>query len=182
MWKKSDDGQYYVMVDDLNVIYLVAADSIPWVEVTYNDVASTMLFLEDITGVQSIVVTENGKTTTFSLTHDAEAEDNDDMLTVKVDGKQTDTANFRQLYQVLMGVTRIGTADKTPTGTPDMIIRINPLDSRDKTVEAKLYKTSGSRYTCVMLDGDVYAVAAGSVETVSKQMANYLNGKDVLVY
>lgn len=180
--KKSDDGQYYVMVDDLNVIYLVAADSIPWVEVTYNDVASTMLLLEDITGVQSIVVTENGKTTTFSLTHDAEAEDNDDMLTVKVDGKQTDTANFRQLYQVLMGVTRIGTADKTPTGTPDMIIRINPLDSRDKTVEAKLYKTSGSRYTCVMLDGDVYAVAAGSVETVSKQMANYLNGKDVLVY
>lgn len=180
--KKADDGRYYVMVDDLNVIYLVSAGSIPWVDVTYNSVASTMLFLEDITGIQSIAVTEKSNTTTFSLTHDPEAENSDDMLTVTVGGKQTDTANFRQFYQVLMGVKRIADADKQPSGTPDMVIRILPLDSRDKTVEAKLYKTSGSRYTCVMQDGDTYAVEAGSVETVSKQMANYLNGKEVKVY
>ena len=33
-----------------------------------------------------------------------------------------------------------------------------------------------------MQDGDRYQVAAGTVEAVSKQMANYLAGKEVLVY
>lgn len=180
--KKADGDRYYVMVDDLDVIYLVSAGSMPWLEVTYNSVASTMLFLQDITDIQSISVTESGKATLFELTHDEEAENSNDMLTVVVDGQQRDTANFRQLYQVLMSVKRIDAADQTPTGTPDMIIQINPINSRDNTIVAKLYKTSGSRYTCVMQDGDIYAVSAGTVEAVSKQMANYLAGKDVLVY
>ena len=180
--KKADGDQYYVMVDDLDVIYLVSAGSIPWVDVTYNGVASTMLFLQDITAIHSIAVTEKGNTITFSLSHDAEATSSDDMLTVRVGGKQTDTANFRQLYQVLMSVKRIDDAEKKPTGTPDMVIQLNPIDNRDATITAQFYKTSGSRYTCVMQDGDVYAVSAGTVEAVSKQMANYLNGKDVAVY
>lgn len=176
------DGRYYVMVDGLDVIYLVSESSMPWLDVTYNDVATTMLFLQDITSIESISITENGKETLFSLTHDPEATDSDDMLTVKVDGEQKDTANFRNLYQVLMGVERIGDADETPTGEPDMIIQINPIDSQDQAITARLYRTSGSRYTCVMQDGDRYAVSAGSVETVSKQLANYLAGQEVLVY
>lgn len=180
--KKADGEQYYVMVNDLDVIYLVSASSIPWLDVTYNDVVTTMLFLQDITGIQSIAVTENGKETRFDMTHDEEAEDSDDALTVKVGGKQLSTAQFRQFYQVLMGVKRIDKADKTPSGDPDMIIRIHPINSQDQTIIAKLYKTSGSRYTCLMQDGDRYQVAAGTVEAVSKQMANYLAGKEVLVY
>lgn len=176
------DGRYYVMVDGLDVIYLVSESSMPWLDVTYNDVATTMLFLQDITGIESISITENGEETLFSLTHDPEATDSDDMLTVKVDGEQKDTANFRNLYQVLMGVERIDDADETPTGEPDMIIQINPIDSQDETITARLYRTSGSRYTCVMQDGDRYAVSAGSVEAVSKQLANYLAGQEVLVY
>lgn len=180
--KKADGEQYYVMVDDLDVIYLVSASSIPWLDVTYNDVVTTMLFLQDITGIQSIVITENGKETRFNMTHDAEAEDSDDALTVKVGGKQLSTEQFRQFYQVLMGVKRIGKSEKVPSGNPDMVIKINPISSQDQAIEAKLYKTSGSRYTCIMQDGDRYEVAAGTVEAVSKQMANYLAGKAVLVY
>lgn len=179
---KTDDGLYYVMVDDLDIIYLVAASSMPWVEVTYNDVASTMLFLQDITAIQSIIITDNGQTNVFEMTHDPEADNANDMLTVTLGGVQKDTANFRYLYQVLMGVKRIDDAKERPTGMPDMIIQLNPIDDRDDAITANLYKTSGSRYTCVMSDGDLYAVSAGSVEAVSKQLGNYLNNKDVLVY
>lgn len=179
---KTDDGYYYVMADDLDVIYLVAADSMPWVEVTYNDVASTLLFLQDITAIQSVMIGVGDEVSTFELTHDAEADTSNDMLTVTLNGAQKDTANFRNLYQVLMGVTRIDDAETTPSGRPAVVIQLNPIDDLDDVITANLYQTSGSRYTCVMADGDVYAVSAGSVEALLKQLDNYLNGKDVLVY
>lgn len=179
---KNGDGQYYVMVDDLDAIYLVSESEILWAEKTYDDIASKILFLQDITTIQSIELMADGKVSKFMLTHDAEADNADDMLTVTLNGAQKDTAQFRRLYQVMMGVERIAGADKAPTGTPDVAIRLLPVDSRDAIIAVNLYKTSGSRYTCVMTDGDVYAASAGSVETLVKQLNNYLNGKDVLVY
>ncbi|MGI6264325.1 MAG: DUF4340 domain-containing protein [Acutalibacteraceae bacterium] len=173
---------YYVMVDDLDVIYLVSGGAIPWKDMGYNDIASTMLFLQDITGIGAITVVDQGNETRFILTHDPEAGNANDMLTVTVDGEQKDTYYFRQLYQVMMGIKRIGDADPPSTGQADMTIRIESTDTRDTVVEARLIRTSGSRYTCVMQDGDVYAVSAGSVEALQKQMAQYLAGKEVLVY
>ncbi len=176
---QNEDGLYYVMVDELDVIYLVSEESMPWVETTYNKVVSTMLFLQDITGMGTITVTAEGKTSEFKLTHDVDADDLDDMLTVMLDGKQKSTSQFRNLYQLLMSVSRAGDAKKMPEGEPSVVIELKPLDTQEDVIRAELYRASGSLYTCKHSDGDVYAVSAGSVEKLVKQLGNYLNNKPV---
>ena len=80
--KKDEDGNYYAMIDDYDVIYLVSPSSVPWAETTYNDIATTMLFSKMITDVKSVTVTVNGKQTVFELTHYPDAEERDDQMVV----------------------------------------------------------------------------------------------------
>lgn len=59
---KDEDGNYYVMADDIPVIYLVSSSSISsWVSLQYDDVADTMLFMENIVNVKSISLTVDGR-------------------------------------------------------------------------------------------------------------------------
>ena len=177
--KKDEDGNYYAMIDDYDVIYLVSPSSVPWAETTYNDIATTMLFSKMITDVKSVTVTVNGKQTVFELTHYPDAEERDDQMVVTVDGKQYSTPNFRSLYQVFMMIQRNGDSSGEVSGEPELSIQLTPIDDKQETITAKLYKFDASEYTCVLGDGDVYSVKASSVDRTIKQIENYLAGKDV---
>lgn len=177
--KKDEDGNYYAMVDDYDVIYLVSPSSVAWAETQYNDIATTMLFSKMITDVKSVTVTVNGKPTVFELAHYPDAEDRDTQMIVTVDGKQYSTPNFRNLYQVFMMIQRNGDPSGDVSGDPVLSIELTPKDDKQETITAKLYKLDASEYTCVLGDGDIYSVKASSVDRAIKQIENYLAGKDV---
>lgn len=124
---KDEDGNYYVMADDIPVIYLVSSSSISsWVSLQYDDVADTMLFMENIVNVKSISLTVDGKETLFELSHYPDKEESDDQLVVKVGDKTYSTPTFRSLYQILMGVARNGSASEKPSGHAERDLQDDP--------------------------------------------------------
>ena len=177
---KNDDGNYYVMVNGIDVIYLVSSAGLSWAEVRYNDLVNPGMFLESIDNIDSIAFTIDGKTTTFKLEHvEGYESGSDEELNITAGGKKYSTSEFRGLYQVLMGLQRYGDADAKPTGSPALIIDVVPIKGKADRVTASLYKTSASSYTCVHADGDSYKVRGSTIENVVRQFENYLAGKPV---
>lgn len=176
---KDADGNYYCMIDDVPVIYLVSASSVAWAETQYDDVANVMLFMRDITSISTISVKVNGKETLFKLEHFPDAETTDEKLTVTVDGQTYSTPEFRTFYTILMSLRRTGEAKVEPTGDPYLEIQLTTNDEEPQTITAKLYKATSSTYTCQLDTGETYKVNATEVENVEKQMAKYLAGEEL---
>lgn len=85
------------------MIYLVSATSVPWAETQYDDVADVLLFALNIQTVSSVTITNQGTDTIFKLEHFPDEKDTEKNLKVTVDGKQLNTKQFRNLYQVMDG-------------------------------------------------------------------------------
>ncbi len=177
---KDEDGAYYAMLDGVDVVYRVTASNVPWAEMTYDDIATPLLFTKNIQQVSAVSITLDGVTTRFELTHYENAESTDETLTVTVDGTVYPTEDFRKFYEVLMQVTRFsGTDGAAGSGEPYLVVRLDPVDD-GAVVEAKLYPQTTNRYICVMQDGDTYLVSASKVDNVVNQLQNYLSGQDVV--
>lgn len=176
---KNADGLYYAMVDDIPVVYLVSGDTAGWAETKYNDLVERTLFLTDITKVESISLTLDGKTTKFALTHYPDEDDNDKSLKVTVDGKQKDTPSFRTLYQVFLSVARNGETTEKPTGTPKIVFECRLTGQSEPAVLAKIYRTSATMYTCVMQDGDSYTIRTSQIDKLVREYTHFMNGEAV---
>lgn len=176
---KNEDGNYYALVDDYDVVYAINPSSVSWAEVQYSDMLSKFLFMTNIADVSSISVLAGGKETTFRLEHFPDAEENDDKLKVTVDGTVYPTGDFRNLYQVFMRVDRYGDTDETPSGDPDVTFTLKPTDTSSGSIVARFYKLNASLYLCQIEGGDAYTVKASDVQKMLNQMNNYLEGKEV---
>lgn len=177
---KDEDGNYYAMVDAMDVVFLVAADSVPWAEKTYQDLANQYLFLRSLNTLSSIACTLDGRENDFTLEHFPDAEELDDQLRVTLDGTQYPTDQFRELYKVLMTLYRTGPAPAEPEGEPLLTVRITPSDPTFDVKEIAIYDYSGSVYIARTKDGDTYKVTASRVDDAIQQIRNYLNGDKVV--
>ena len=178
--KKTEDGEYYAMVDFLDVVFTVSADSVPWAELTYHDFANQYLFLRDLDSLSSITCTLDGATHTFSFQHFPDEKDLDKKLIVTVDGKEYPTDDFRELYKVLMTLYRTGSAPAEPSGDPLLTVRVTSTDESYADREVAIYPYSGSVYIARAETGDTYKVTASRVDDAMQQIRNYLNGDKVV--
>ena len=177
---QDEDGNYYVMVNDVPVVYIVSASSIElWVDVQYDDLADKLLFLQDITGVESVSLTLDGEETLFQLTHYPEKEESDEMLVVTADGKTYDTADFRTLYQLMMGISRNSAADSVPEGEPILVLKVTPSNKEDVPIVASFYEDTPSLSVCVLDTGESFRVKASDISWLRTQFERYLNGEEV---
>jgi len=177
---KDENGQYYALVDQYDIVYTIDPAAVPWAEMQYEDVVNKLLFMKAITSVDSVSVTDKGDTTTFALTHYPDKEKRDDQLVVKADGKVYSTPEFRVLYQLMIGIKRVGAkeADAAPVGEPLLKLEMTFNDGT-APMEIALYPMTASRYLCVTADGEQSAVSIKTVEDFLKQYHNYLNGDPV---
>ncbi|MBR7093081.1 MAG: DUF4340 domain-containing protein [Clostridia bacterium] len=180
--KTDAGGNYYALVDDLDMIVTLMPSAVPWAEETYDTLVDPLLFMQMITDIQTISLTINGRTYDFQLTHDPDQDDRDLKMTVTCDGKTYSTPDMRILYQVLMNIRRSGpaagpAADEQPTLT----VELTPVSaSGGRHVLAKLYKISGSLYLCRQANGEEYQVTARTVTHAMEQIENYLAGEKVI--
>ncbi len=175
---KEVDGSYYVMIDDIDCIYLVSGIQIPWAGLSYEDCVTPLMFLKDIGTVSKITVDFEGKNTVFDLQHFPDEEDRDKMLVVKMDGKQVNTDNFRTFYQLLMGVERAGAAPADPTGDPVFTITYTDAETGVVT-KIDMYQHSASVYIGVFDNGDVFRIKGSEIDHLLRQCRNMLEGKTV---
>lgn len=178
--KKTEDGEYYAMVDFLDVVFLVNADSVPWAELSYHDFANQYLFLRNLDTLSSITCTLDGRSHTFSFRHFPDEKDLDKKLIVTVDGQEYPTDEFRELYKVLMTLYRTGSAPAEPTGEPLLTVRVTSTDESYDDREVSIYSYSGSVYIARAENGDTYKMTASRVDDAMQQIRNYLNGDKVV--
>lgn len=177
---KDEDGNYYAMADTMDVVFLVAADSVPWAETTYHDLANQYLFLRNLNTLSSIACTLDGKTYDFRFEHFPEEEELDDQLRVTMDGTVYPTDQFRELYKVLMTLYRTGAAPAEPSGDPLLTVKVTSTDESYSVKEVSIYDYSGSVYIARSETGDTYKVTASRVDDAIQQIRNYLNGDPVV--
>lgn len=177
---KDDDGNYYCMVDDVPLVYVIAASSVPWATTQYDDAVVKMLFMKDITSLDSVTITSSGKDNVFRFEHFPDAENADSKLKVTVDGKVYPTKDFRTLYQFLMKITRLGPAEVEPAGDPFMTIRITPSEDMGEEIVVEFFEASGTSYTCRLQSGETFRVSSVTVTNMLKNMERYLNGEELV--
>jgi len=176
-----NDTYYYVRIDNNPVVYLVPADQLPFAEMQYNDLADTLLFLEDITDMGQFRVTLPERETVFHLTHDDNSMDTSKNLTVTVDGKTYDTMNFRHLIQSFMNINRYGNLTKDINSLEKKLeIAIIRRDQTTPILTVKFYEVTSNQYAVVLSNGEKYQVKASDVKNAITQYENYLAGKTVL--
>ncbi len=172
---------YYVMVDEVPVVYLASLDDLPFVTLQFNDLADSMLFLENISGLGNVTVTLEGETTSFDLTHNEKDTDTRTNLTVTANGKTYDTMDFRYLIRVFMGVERYSNLTKDIGDKPVHFSISLTHTGEDKPVfTAKFYEMSSNLYAAVINNGERYQVRASDLKNAITQYQNYLKGEAVL--
>lgn len=176
-----ENGNYLTMVDGIDVIFLVSKESYGFFfDRTYQNSVNDFLFFKSIEDLSSLSVKLNGNSYTFDLTHYPEKEEPDDKLKVTMDSKVYSTEDFRELYQLLMGLKRYGIPEKEPTS--EVPLEIALYDTEGKLyLGAKYYNTSGSLCTVETSEGELFTTRWSDVAFFIQQVDNYLNGRDVLL-
>ena len=178
---KNEAGDYYALLDGVDIVYTVAASAVPWAKVTFGDVASATLFLHYITEVSDLAFTINGAESVVHLTHTGETSDSAATFTASLGGNDLSEADTRTLYRLMMMTKRIASAEavESPTGTPTLTLRLSFLDSSESDAVYSFYPYSANRYLCAAADGDVFPVKASDVESLITQIERYVNGETV---
>lgn len=95
---KPKDGKSFVLRDAIPVVYEVSSEELPWLELTYPDLISSLLLLPNIMDVSSVTVTSGAKQWVYKLERSGED------LKVFADGTIVSTERFKKLYQTLIGL------------------------------------------------------------------------------
>lgn len=172
---------YYLMIDDVPIVYMVASTSLPFASLQFDDLASSTLFLEDITKIGSMTVSTPDQSTVFHLAHDENDTSSKTNLTVTADGKTYDTMDFRHLMQVFMDINRFSSLNKDIEGKPlKFSLSYTRVGETQPVFIANFYEMSGNLYAAIINGNERYQVRASVVENAIQQYRNYLNGDTVL--
>ena len=179
--EKNEDGNYYCLLDGVDVLYEVAASDASFVAATFEGIVYETLFNTNITTVQAITFSTEEKTDTFNLTHGEKS-----ALTVTASGKVMDTDNFRNLYGLAVSVERylgISEADKEAflVGFEAPTLTVTFTLANGHTETAALYSGS-SRALAVLGDGRYFLVRSSQVDTLLRQWENLIAGNNVIEF
>lgn len=177
--KKDGEGHYYGMVDGIDVVYLLSEGTVPWAEVQYDDLADTLLFMENITDIAEVAVTIDGVKSVMEFAHYPDQSEADKKLICTINGKTYDTTSTRRAYQALMNILRTShKGEFDPNGkTPAIEIQLTPNNPSRKEKLIRLYKVDANVYYCVNQSGEEYFVTGKSCETMLEKFALYLAGE-----
>ncbi|MBQ4333713.1 MAG: DUF4340 domain-containing protein [Clostridia bacterium] len=177
---QDEDGNYIVMVDGINAIFLVDKAVFSSVaDRNYANSVNTLLFAKNIVKVSRIAIKTAENDCNFTLTHFPEAEESDDEMKVTQGDTTYSTQEFRELYTLMMSIMRYDTWEEAPSGESALTIHLYNLDG-SLFLGADFYSISGSRFLVRTTKGEQFTTRSAEVNHFIKQVANYVNGEDVL--
>lgn len=152
MGSYGEDGNVYLMCNGVPVVYL--ADC-PFYEVVKesraDDYVDRFINLFSIDAVKSIEVKAEGETHILEITKKSE-----DESTYKIDGKLVSEKPFKELYQLIIGVTATDFVNKEPAGDKKCEFTFNFMDNTKKTFTYYVYN---DRYCIVKADNGLRCLA-----------------------
>ena len=178
-----EDGYYPCIKEGSDIIYKVAAEGNEWIEYEDTDLYYDTLFLEYITGIDSIQVTTDKKDATFELIREDPEKKN--VYTIKCDqAKKGVTIDSKQLNFYYGRILDLATEEflneaYTPTEDAYITITIDYTDSSRTNDVIKLYKYSTRRYYYTLNDKGNSLVSANSVKDLYNCLGTLLEGKEI---
>ena len=165
------DDQRYVMLDGIDAVFLIKADSVKaWAETGLFNLRSKFVMLPNIVDIREMQVTADGKTYSFvqerTKNKEKSTEDNEVYdYKVTCNGKEiTYDPNFKKYYQNVIAVQLLEETDKKPEGDPVLSITYKFYDTKRADTVVQYYNI-GDRRCIAVADGSVNgAVTEKSVQ------------------
>ncbi len=175
------DGNYLVMLDGVDAIFLLEKDAFSTIaDRTYVNSVNELLFLKSIDQLGRITIEMDGKTSEFILKHYPNEEKLDDQMKVTAGDDTMSTSDFRELYQLLMGLARMDSLEKMPEGKPVMAVKMYTTEG-DFYMGATYHSMSGTLCAVETTEGEVFNTRWRNVTHFMEQVENLLNGEKVLI-
>ena len=142
------DGNYVVMRDGIDAIFLVSKEKFSYLfDLTYENAVNEFLFIRQIESIGRIVIRlDNNTEYDFKLTHYPKEEKANDQLRVTSGDKVYSTEHFRKLYELMLNLRRYDSKPEKPSGEVPLEITLYDNDGL-VYLSAKYYNTSGSLCT-----------------------------------
>lgn len=175
------DGNYMAMLEGVDAIFLLEKEAFSSIaDRTYENSVNELLFLKNIDQIGRITIEIDGKTTDFQLKHYPNEEKLDDQMQVIAEGKTMSTGDFRELYQLLMGLARMDTLKNVPEGKPVMTVKMYTTEGKFY-MGATYHSLSGTLCAVETTEGEVFATRWRNVTHFMEQVENLLNSEKVLI-
>lgn len=172
----SDDDNVkccYAMMEDANVIFIVKAESAPWVDVQPVDIASRIFIASYVWSVPELEVSFDGKDYKMSVERvdpDAEIESlKSTDFKATLNGKEINAERYRQFYSYLLSAYAESFAidEKIPSGEPMAAIRFtDSYNKRDYDIE--FYDFSSMKALIVINGESKFLITKSYIETLKK--------------
>ncbi len=174
--EKDEDGNRFLMADSIDVVYLVAADTVAsWAEATLMDLRTSYIWLPNITNVEKLTLTFEGKKNEFFVTRtedeerSTEANKAYDLYIKGPDGKEIDySATYQPFYQKLISIAALNVDPIEHGSTPVLTAKFEYFDGREATV-IEFYPVEGQdRYAAYLNGGYSGQTRKSSVDRVTE--------------
>lgn len=155
--EKNSDGERYLILDDSDVVYRVAAESVStWAEATLMGLRMSYVWLPNITDVEKLELTVDGKDVyTYNATRTVNEEKSTETktsydLTVK-NGAGMDTVyeNYQHFYQYLIAVAVLSVDEADYSGTPALRVEYDYFEDKGADI-VEFYPVGTDRYAAVV--------------------------------
>lgn len=161
----------YAYIDGAAIIYVFDESSLPWLTVKPLEITTTMFTSNYIYDVKSIDVS-GGVNMSFTMTGSSA-----DDFSVKVDGSDADTDEFKNLYQFLLKAPSDELYFEDTDKEPTVSVKIT-TDNGGDLIE---FIPSDGRKAIIRLNGKVtYKCAAAYVDRLMSNLELYKNGEDIV--
>lgn len=169
---KAENGGYYGMACDINMVYIFDESTLPWLTVMPLDITTTMITSHYIYGIDSISIKTDGVDTKFDIKGSGA-----DDFAVESDGKELDADAFKTLYQFILRAPSEQLYFDEVSGTPAATIEILAEDG-DDIIE---FYNIGDRRTVIVLNGKPsFTCTTAYVERLAQNVQKYLNGEEII--
>lgn len=175
--KADDDGNRYLLLDDRDVVYRVAASTVEsWANIPLLKLRMSYIWLSNVKDVKQLSFTADGTDYRFDMTRtlDEETSTEDSPqydLTVKnAAGKDIEYEDYRLFYQSLISVAVLSTDRVEFSGEPVFRVEYGYFDNSEKNV-IEFYPAENDRCVAV-LNGEFNGVVRKpEIDKLASQLA-----------
>lgn len=180
------DGNYYVMFNDVNVVYGIAASKVSaWAEMNLFEFRNKLIYLPNIETVKSFTVTAGSTVNELNVTRakdEKKSTQDKPAYTYKLTGNGGKTLdyekNYKHFYQTAISVQILEPADQVPEGKPELSFEYRYFDKN--TVDTiQFIKSADRRYT-VLFNGKPFGIVTqDDIDTVKNSVGLLESGQTV---
>lgn len=182
--QSDNEGYVYLMENGGKVVYQIAADSVPWVTITYDEIVSEYVLYPKMTALTVMTVNNGEDTYEFSLSTTETTTTDDDgeettttTTTVKYGDDEIEQSYFSTFYQNVTLIERSDISSDSPSGSAVYSITYQYSDGTSD--EVCYYDAGNNRYLATLNGESLGHVYKSSITKLVDQVEDISENKEV---